>query len=318
MAVALIGASILGYSVRPARNGSWTRYTPSDVLLTSQHWLGRWSPRHARYVLEARLDRGELSARQHRRLAVVAVGALADNSGHLATTWGSSCLRSLGDIAIPDLEAGLEGRDAQQRQMCAAILRDRIEFGWRWDEVGPLRPDAPTPRLLEVTVEGLADDGWAYPVANATEGFHFLTTHGGEAAPYLAAAMGGSDPQQRLLAAGVVAHSRIEELFEPAIPMLIDNLAADRNQGNAVLAAGALFVIGRAAMARVEDAASRHPDAQCRDIARLIVLEWSGPARDGEDAKARNRLHSFSLDVFGQARRGDVPSYWITGIRASR
>ena len=116
----------------------------------------------------------------------VAGDALASNDALVDTGGG----------AQPALNQALWSYDRQQRQLAAWILRQR---------------DAPpSVRLIDVTVEGLQDDGLPYDgssgrlcpwVNNAKDGLLYLLAHADASRPAVVLALGSADQQQRVLCA---------------------------------------------------------------------------------------------------------------------
>lgn len=196
-------------------------------------------------------------------------------------------LAGLGEDAAPALEGALRSPDRQERQLAASLLRDIP---------GP----EPSDDLLRVTVEGLEDDELPLePVNggaditdtclfNARDGVAYLLQHAGQAEPFLAAAIAGSDPQARSLAARIAGYSGLQRLVPIAIPVLIEDLDwSDDGCARAKLDA-AIFGFGAAAIPQLlwEQSITR---GRTRDHC-LIVLRNLGflPASDRQRI---NRLH---------------------------
>jgi len=322
-AVGLLAMAVAGYSVRPVRKGTWTKSAPTDVLLVAQRSLGHWSTRHIRIELETRFNRGEVSDRQKRWLAGAALQAIGDDYEPWNAMWAMDVLSALGDVGTRTLEDGLGSRDWQTRQLCAQKLMRRAEPRWHLDEVGPPRPYEPPDRLYAVAVEGLADDAlpsgtarrWGGPqrthtwVTNARSGYLFLAASGPRAEPFLRPAIRSDDPQQRLLAACAAGYLGLSSLANDAAIELCVNLRDDMIEGNATLAAAALFAMGELARPTVESLAQNDPTAQECRIAERILREWNGPAETAEERGVRRRLFDeWHDDPFEEVRRGRVVS----------
>lgn len=323
MAISLLAVAVSGYSVRPVRKGTWTKSTPTDVLLVVQRSLGEWSTRHIRNELEARFERGELSDRQKRWLAAAALQAIGDDYEPWNAMWAMDMLSALDDIGTRTLEDGLGSNDWQTRQLCAQRLMRRAGPPWHSYEVGPPRPYDPPDRLYAVAVEGLADDAlpsgtarrWGGPqqthtwVTNARSGYRFLSSNGPRAEPFLRPAIRSDDPQQRLLAACAAGYLGLSSLADDAAIELGANLRDDMIEGNATLAAAALFAMGELARPTVEVLAQGDPTAQECRIAKRILREWNGPATTAEERGVRRKLFDqWHGDPFEEVRQGRVVS----------
>ncbi len=319
-AAALLLVAAAGYSVRPIRKGAWAKSTPTDGLLLVQSTFGQWTTRHVRSELDTRID--TMSIRQRRWLAGVAVHALGDDYEPWNAVWAMGALSELGPDAEPAILGGLSSGDWQQRQLCAEVSRRKFEAAR--SGVGPLEYRSPSPRLIEVSVEALADDGLPYGAArrvtgrstattwvmNARSSLAFLAACGEDAEPFLRPALRSPDPQQLFLAACSAGLARCDGLASEAIPLLIPHLKSDERTGNAKLAAAALFAFGEHARPSVEHLTSGGADEQQRRIARRILAEWEGPARDVAEAAARDAIYAeWSDEPFTAVRRGGVPGF---------
>ncbi|MFG0316956.1 MAG: hypothetical protein ACF8XB_06775 [Planctomycetota bacterium JB042] len=193
-----------------------------------------------------------------------------------------------GPLAREPLERALDSRDPQQRQLAASLLRDL--------------PGPPSDRLLEVTVEGLADDAlpngrhdgrshWT-GVRNAQEGVLFLRRHPDRARPLLLRAVHAADEQQAFCSALLLAYAgehRQAKVYE----ILISRLADNDVTGDALAASNALYRLGRPALDPVVTALSGARGQQ-RDFLEQIVQDLTDPPRSREELRRRSRLRGAS------------------------
>jgi hypothetical protein len=161
------------------------------------------------------------------------------------------------------LHRALHDPDRQRRQVAALVL------AYNEDERGP--------RLLEVMVEGLADDrlgevrsyfGW-----NASRFVSELLVHVDAAEPHLLAALDSPDLQQRSLAAHILACAGREEVFAPAARVLIANLADNDRRADAHVARFGLETMGRPIIPVLAEA-RKTGDAQSRAFIDDLVYAF--------------------------------------------
>jgi hypothetical protein len=312
----------LGYSVRPVRKGTWTGWTPTDALLVIQQTLGQWTSRHVRRELSNRLDHNELSDRQRQWLADAAVQALGDDYESWNALWAMDVLPALEAESARPLLEGLDSPDWQRRQLCAEVLRDRIVP--QWYEVGPYIQHQIPARLIEVSVEGLADDALPFGTArrlsgrataetwinNARSSLEFLAFCGPEIEPAISAAMDSSDSQQVFLGACAAGLARCEGLSDRAIAILVPHLKHDGIDCNAKLAAAAVFAFGENARPVIEALALESNDSQQKRICQRVLAEWAGPAITDADRAARDQTYAdWSGEPFGVVRLGHAPYF---------
>jgi hypothetical protein len=206
------------------------------------------------------------------------VVALQDDAVYYNATASSRILQECGEEVVGPLEQALADSDYQKRQLAAEILRGRQDY---------VAPDI----LFEVTVEGLQDDNLPYarpvagqdygrytPCENATNGMAYLLAHMERAEPYLQAALGANDVQQRFLAAYLLAWQRRQAGREAVVTILIDHLQENHILGDACMAASALYRLGPAVAPRLW-AALGESDAQGDKTIRLILYDFSHPFR---------------------------------------
>jgi hypothetical protein len=189
-------------------------------------------------------------------------------------------LLELGVEAVPALDKALHRGDYQTRQYAAEVL-DRLD-----DEYEP------SIKFLEVLVEGMAHDDypnrWSYDhkrfeplgshiqayMQNAYRGLNFFRNsdlaYVELAMPFLTAALGSTDGQQRFLSALVLAEHAVEEYAGIVAPILVAHLADNRLATDAGNAAPALANLGDSARPYLERAKSSS-DAQQAELASKIL-----------------------------------------------
>lgn len=178
-------------------------------------------------------------------------------------------LQALAEEAIPALEQALQYGDYQARQfaaeaLCRMLRRDDIAY-------------APSQRFVEVLVEGMRDDAFPYGeayvgVTNARRGYDYFMDRPAEidrAEDALVRAIHGPDPQQRLLAALVLAEAGKTEYAGRLSQILAPHLADNQLASDGGFAARALFELGPAAWPYLEpliDSADRQQAALVQSI----------------------------------------------------
>ena len=127
------------------------------------------------------------------------------------------------------------------------------------------------------------------PVRNAHDATQCMLEHLPRARPFLLRAVYSTDSQQALLSAYLLA--RAGEAREAKVyDVLPSHLGDNGIVGNAVMAANALYRLGRPALNRVV-AALPGSTGQERDLLELIVLDLTDPPRDRRELRARKKLH---------------------------
>lgn len=194
-------------------------------------------------------------------------------------------LRQMGLKAKPELERALESTDLQQRQGAAVLLCG-------------IEGSEPSERLLDVLVEGLANDQFPYEhrfqregsytyLFNASCGVKFLADHADKAETKLIKAMESSDLQQRFLAAVALGFGGRSNAAIRAAAILIPHLRDNRIPCDAVLAAGALYRFGTTVSPALVKALDAPVDRQQAEVLRLILRDLNRPPVTAEDFKER-------------------------------
>lgn len=209
-----------------------------------------------------------------------------------------------GRTAVAPLEAALGSWDAQQRHLAAVALR-RIGAD-------------PTPRLVEVSVEALRGE-WNRPwigtllAAPAAGAVRWLAQHPAAAQAALRRALGSDDPQQRFLAAFLLATggSGVDQGY--VVRELVEHLADNEIEGDAVMACHGLYRLGPPVLPALRSWRP-HVDEQARQLIDLVELNLLQPPATEQDFVHRQSMHratnvyrdpSLHYDV----RRSRVPTW---------
>jgi hypothetical protein len=204
---------------------------------------------------------------------------------------GNAC-RALDELwdpaARPMLYEALGARDWQQRLLAGFALA---------------RSDAPpTPKLAEVLVETLTEENdgrlWGTLACSAaTMATRYLYTRPAHAQAALRRALWTGDAQQRFLAAFLLGCDGSHEDLQQIVRELIGHLADNDTESDGMMAAHALFRLGR----RIEPVLRYwlpHVDAQAQQFVRLILLDLADPPITKEQFHARQRLHRVTSIYF--------------------
>ncbi len=171
-------------------------------------------------------------------------------------------LAAAGDKALPALQAALESHDQQQRHLAAFVLR---------------RVDAePTQKLCGLSVEALGDpeiEGYWRTLIHrpALSAAHWLQQHARSkvVTPHLLVAARSSQPQRRFLAAALLAFAGVQQDLPNTCAVLLAQLPDNHQNGDALLAAHALYRLGPASLPQIR-LAYRGADDQARSLLQLI------------------------------------------------
>lgn len=271
------------------RSGSYTRWAPTAVLVLLERPGPSLDHRSERELFD-RLERGEVRGWARDRL----IRAARDELEAPTLLWNGADdyparrrARGILSITWPDSREAFESLLDSPRWEAACIACDTL-----WDE----RPDRPSDALLRATVNQLSDDhsepGRYYRGGNARRAVARLLPHLERVLPQLEAALDSQDPQQRLLAALIIASEHAGSRQHDAHAILVDGLRSNDTRGDAMAAASGLVLAGRAAGDAL-DRGRRSNDPQqaawCAAIADLHAgLTWD---------RIEPRLEPFRLTV---------------------
>lgn len=297
IAVVLLLVALACWKVRWIRDGGWVPYAPTPMLLAIEHAAPSIAPCDIRPELS---DRASDMARVWKPwLCHIAINELCDDHVRSNAGWAADLLIDLVPTSIAPLEHALDSREYQRRQVAAMILERLIDGDhWRSINLPDLPPRyAPPRRLFEVAVEGLASDRirWDSGIfdSNHAAAFRFLVRHAPQATRELEAAIESSDPQQRLLASAIVAISRLPTLAERGAKNLLESLADDSQEDNALFAFQALRRMGDAAIPILEASIAAEPDQQSQRARAALLLVYRLRGTPITSAESR-RLNSLS------------------------
>ncbi|MBK7406231.1 MAG: hypothetical protein IPJ41_16905 [Phycisphaerales bacterium] len=270
----LVGLFWTGIAVPWGQRGRWVAGLPTLVLVTMDGPQRDRVRRAVRVELNERVTAGSVHGMVASLLASRLAEGLRDDEHRRNADRAQVLLDSLWPASRPALEAMLTCGDAQGRVLASSILRERC--------VGD-----PSPALLEACIADIGSRPaeldtylrWG-TCGGAAE---FLLWHEPEAAELLERAMRDADPHRRLIAAAIVAWAGDERMLGTAAPILISHLADNRIEGDAKLAAPALYRLGPGVAPLLREHADSE-DAQLRRAVRWILARLERP-----DAPA-NRL----------------------------
>jgi hypothetical protein len=193
-------------------------------------------------------------------------------------------LQCAGTSAFAALEYTLYDDDYQARQFAAEALSWNSDTNY-----------VPSERLLQVLVEGMADDEFPWDslgtgdtytcVYNARTAYEFFGYHPEQferAEPYLVHALFSDDGQQRLLAAFVLAENTSVAYAERISQILVPHLADNNLSSDAGLAAYGLYQLGDTAVPYLNEAAASE-DRQVASIASYLLQLVDDPAAQPND-----------------------------------
>ncbi|MBT8484785.1 MAG: hypothetical protein KJO43_04335 [Phycisphaerae bacterium] len=241
------------------------------------------------------------------------VGEAVAELRHDAQRWNAiramTFLHRHEELAEPHLEAALRSDDHQQRQLAAHLLRRSSTY-------------VPSPRMLNVTVEGLSDDvfpsgrrddelrGSCVPVQNAVGAVRwFLRTpvRISEARAPLARALGSADTQQQFLAAYLLGRGGQVEGWQQTAAVLIPHLGDNDIRGDANMAAAALYGLGPRVVPLLRARLDR-ADWQEEALILLIIHHLRGPT----DLDAEVPAYETRRQITGRVRDPIVDHRFVT------
>ena len=249
-------------------SGSWTRLTPSVALVAIERHAPTRFARPARREVFRRLDVHELAGFEVSPVCALLIADLANDERNMNATHALERLRVLWPRSRPALEAALASRDRQTRYLAAEVLRDTLAAN---------PPDA----LLHVCVENLAEErggalAWYLSWGKVSTAAHFLIEHIDRAEPLLDRAMRDGDPQQRLIAAAIIAECPRRGGLHLAVPILLEHLRDNDIEGDAQIAVPALLAAGERITPWLEP--FRHDeDTQRRQLVRALLAHYGHP-----------------------------------------
>lgn len=209
-----------------------------------------------------------------------------------------------GRSAVVPLEAALGSWDVQQRHLAAVALR----------RIGA----EPSPRLVDVSVEAMRRE-WNRPwigtllAAPAAGAVRWLAQHPAAAQASLRRALGSDDPQQRFLAAFLLATggSGLDQGY--VVRELVGHLADNDIEGDAVMACHGLYRLGPTVLPALRSW-RMHVDEQARQLIDLVELNLVQPPATEQDFVRRQSMHR-ATDVYRDpslhfdVRRSRVPTW---------
>jgi HEAT repeat protein len=207
------------------------------------------------------------------------------------------------------LERALDSEDYQQRQLAASLLRFELLPSGCVYTYGPAtwgrEPDAEMPgRLIEVTIEGLGDDG--IPIEdgsglyvgrpNAMEGLWALTLHAEAAKEALIDGLDDEDVQRRFLCALALGFGGVDDAADEVTPALLAFVGDDQPALASWYASHALWRLGDAARPTVVRALNDAQGVRAERL-RLILRRIANPTptRGRAPGAARDAIEPTTL-----------------------
>jgi hypothetical protein len=269
----IVGAHSARSSIR---SGSYVHAVPDRVLIMLER-PGQTLDYRLQRELSRRFERGELSQRNIERLITAAAAELDAP----ITAWDPTVddyqdrrrARNILADAWPASRPALESLLVSQYWNARCFATEQI---WKRSD------NAASPDLLQATVDQLRDDqyepGRYYRGGNAKRAVARLVPHLDAALPMIENALDSEDPQQRLLAALIIASEHAGNRQRDATFVLVESLRANKIGGDAMVAASGLARAGRIAGPAL-DHGRRSDDPQqaawCSAIADLHAgLPW--------------------------------------------
>lgn len=162
-----------------------------------------------------------------------------------------------------ELERALASPDEQQRHLAAYVLRHR--------------DDSSAPALFEASVEALGRvwfAGYHETLIHrpAVDAFRWLVSRGAEPAVFLRRGLDSADGQRQLLCAYLLARSGAEASQSVVARVLVEHLGDNHIQGDAVLSANGLWLMGQRSLGDIRYA-RRWADRQALALLDLIELD---------------------------------------------
>jgi hypothetical protein len=252
---AFIAAGALVYRYPPLAATTVVQYTPTNLLLRGEGFLGVGTPMEVRSEIRRRAMDHQLDDSQVCRFVRLLVNDLRDDALVENAESALEQLAIFGLFCVTPLVEVVESDDPQQRRLAVEIL-----------QALPAEGEAPQ-SLLRASIADLRSDQRLY---NGKRSFLFLITHATEAEALLAEAMAGDDAQQRLLCAAVAGCAGREALMAQATPILVSHLANNQVAGDAIVAARAMHGFGESVLPLL-GAYRQSADPQQRQTVEYIV-----------------------------------------------
>ena len=211
---------------------------------------------------------------------------LRDDTIPRNATHATAVLNAAESDAVKPLESVLDSDDRQQRRLAMEVLCriEGYEPGQAW---------------FQAAVEGLAfvepalreDRGWA--LAGIEEQrlrpiIRMLLIHADAAEEHLAAGLRRGDHQRRFLCAFILGHAGVGDANQ-IVPILLPHLRSNHMEGDALMAAAAIYGTGIEAKPLLE-AAREKADKQQAKLIWLILLDLEDPPITDEQLQARGEI----------------------------
>ncbi|MDP6387136.1 MAG: hypothetical protein QGI93_13155 [Planctomycetota bacterium] len=247
--------------------------------------------------LEALTD--SLSPEDLRRLCGLALDHLKDDDAYMNAHRARNVLEILGAANNPTLRPllvdCLDSPDVQQRSIVASFLRASdmtAENEMLLAAAKDLRDDGIPKAHKSLTFKG-HPEGWdwgkhnlPHDLHNARQAARMLIGEGSRAWPHVLKCLHASDPQERFLAAVILARTRCPDNLDLTVTVLVTHLKDNDWKGDATIAGRALHELDEAALPHLRRLQSI-ADPQGRRLVRLAIEEIEEPSANASEAYER-------------------------------
>jgi hypothetical protein len=250
------------------RSGRWTTAVPTLPLVVVSRMDVADGRNDVTREIDRRVANGAVTGWSASLLARSLADQLRDDEIHWNAERAEDLLISLWPTSRPALESALESDDVQARIFAARVLRRRCIV--------------PSDALLRACVADLGDDSdsadFYIRLGNARSAATYLVQWARRAAPFIGDGMRSDDPQRRLLAAAVAGNAGLIEHAGVAVPILVEHLRDNDSDGDAKVAAPALYRFGPDILPHLRPHADIDDD-QARAMIRAIIERLEHPDR---------------------------------------
>jgi len=251
-------------------------------------------------ISELEALRDTLDPEELKSMCALALEQLKDDDIRWNARRALSLLRELNSandpILRPLLLDCLDSIDLQQRSLAARFLRASEKVAE--DEMllaaaRDLRDDVVPKPHKSLTFKGYPED-WSFQKSlrlphdlhNARQAARMLIGEGSRAWPHVLRRLHASDPQERFLAAVILARTHCAENLDLTVTVLVTHLKDNDWKGDATIAGRALHELGEEALPHLRRLRGI-ADSQGRRLVRLAIEEIEEPSANASEAYER-------------------------------
>jgi hypothetical protein len=244
--------------------------------------------------------RDTLNPEELKSMCALALEQLKDDDIRWNARRALSLLRELNSandpILRPLLLDCLDSIDLQQRSLAARFLRASEKVAE--DEMllaaaKDLRDDVVPKPHKSLTFKGYPED-WSFQKSlrlphdlhNARQAARMLIDEGSRAWPHVLRRLHASEPQERFLAAVILARTHCAENLDLTVLVLVTHLKDNDWKGDAIIAGRALHELGEEALPHLRRLRGI-ADSQGRRLVRLAIEEIEEPSANASEAYER-------------------------------